>query len=99
MAYLRSGMWLKVSKVDTAARIVPYRSSFSRSCCNSSSARKAQLFGLIPHNTEHLLGLVDADDIIARLGQHQGQLPGSAAQIGQDAVPDAVGIQLLPDVP
>ena len=32
-------------------------------------AGKAQLFRLIPHNTEHLLGLINADHIIARLGQ------------------------------
>ena len=61
-------------------------------------ARKAQLFGLVPNDAEHLLGLVDADHIVARLGQHQGQFPGTAAQVRQDAVPDAVGLQLAVDV-
>lgn len=61
-------------------------------------AGKAQLFRLIPHNTEHLLGLIDADHIIARLCQHQGQLPCSTTQIGQNAIPDIVGIQFLPDL-
>ena len=61
-------------------------------------ARKAQLFGFVPHDAEHLLRLVDADHIIARLGQHQGQLTRAAAQVCQDAVRNAVGGQLLVDM-
>ena len=61
-------------------------------------ARKAQLFGFVPHDAEHLLRLVDADHIIARLGQHQGQLTRAAAQVCQDAIRDAVGGQFLVDM-
>ena len=61
-------------------------------------ARKAQLFGLVPNDAEHLLGLVDADHIVARLGQHQGQFPRAAAKVGHDAVRDAVGGQFFLDV-
>ena len=62
------------------------------------AAGKAQLLRLVPDDAEHLLRLVDADHIVARLGQHQGQFPGTAAQICHDAVPDAVGFQLAVDV-
>ena len=56
------------------------------------AARQAQLVGLFAQDTEHLLGAVNADDIIPCLGQHQGQIAGAAAQVGQDAVCDAVGL-------
>ena len=61
-------------------------------------AGKAQLFGLIAHNAEHLLGLVNADHIIARLREHQRQLTGAAAKVGKDAVVDAVLLELCMDV-
>ena len=61
-------------------------------------AGQTQLFRLIPDNAEHLLGLVNADHIIPGLGQHQGQLPRAAAKVSQNAVPDAVGVQLVLDV-
>ena len=92
-------MWLKVSKVDTAPRMVPYRSSLSRSCRSSSSLpERPSCSGLIAHNAEHLLGLVNADHIIARLREHQRQLTGAAAKVGKDAVVDAVLLELCMDV-
>ena len=60
-------------------------------------AGKAQLFGLIAHNAEHLLRLVNADHIIARLREHQRQLTGAAAKVGKDAVLDAMGLQFGTD--
>lgn len=62
------------------------------------AARQAQLVGLFAQDTEHFLGAVNADDIIPCLGQHQGQIAGAAAQIGQDAVCDAVGLQLVGNI-
>ena len=62
------------------------------------STGKSQLLGLIPHHAEHLLRLVDADHIVTRLCQHQGQFPGTAAKVGHNAVMDAVGFQLCMDL-
>lgn len=62
------------------------------------AAGKSQLLGLIPHHTEHLLRLIDADHIVACLRQHQGQFPGAAAKVGYNAVMDAVGFQLCMDL-
>ena len=59
---------------------------------------KPQLLGFIPHHAEHLFRLVYADHIVARLRQHQGQLPGAAAKVGHNAVMDAVGFQLCMDL-
>ena len=62
------------------------------------AAGKAQLLSLVPDDAEHLLRLVDADHIVARLREHQGQLSCPAAQVCEDAVMDAVGFQLFFDV-
>ena len=59
---------------------------------------KPQLLGFIPHHAEHLLRLVDADHIVTRLCQHQGQFPGAAAKVGYNAIVDAVGFQLCMDL-
>ena len=62
------------------------------------TAGKPQLLSLIPHHAEHLFRLVDADHIIARLGEHQGQFAGATAKVGKDAVMDAVSVQLFADM-
>ena len=59
---------------------------------------KPQLLGFIPYHAEHLLRLVDADHIVTRLCQHQGQFPGAAAKVGYNAIVDAVGFQLCMDL-
>ena len=61
-------------------------------------AGKPQLLGFVPHHAEHLFRLVDADHIITRLSEHQGQFAGAAAKVGKDAVMDTVGVQLFADM-
>ena len=53
---------------------------------------QAQLIRLFTQDAQHLLRPVDTDDIIACLSQHQRQIPGAAAKVGQNAVPDAVSL-------
>ena len=55
----------------------------------------AQLLGLFPQNGQHLLRLVHPDHVVARLGEHQRQIAGAAAQVRHNAIVHAVGVHLL----